>query len=152
MNARMASGVAEPYEIRRRASLVVAAVVIPLSLAIVYGWYALSHSNVIAWLMAGLLSAIGAVALTGLSNLRSPVFVADEHGVRLREGKRWVGLLWEEMDDIHLIARSGLRDPHLLVFGAGGTRVHSVAVGFVTDADPDEVREELARRWTAHPY
>ena len=60
--------------------------------------------------------ALVAVAhLAALVDARTPLLVADEHGVRLRLGRSWTGLTWASLQRVELTERSGLRDGRIVL-------------------------------------
>lgn len=70
------------------------------------------------WLTLGILAVVTVAHLASLADGRAPLLVADEHGVRLRQGAQWRGIAWEEIDCLeHLPRRGLLHDGHLLVDG-----------------------------------
>lgn len=70
------------------------------------------------WLTFGVLAVVTVAHLASLVDGRAPLLVADEHGVRLRQGAQWRGIAWDDIDCLeHLPRRGLLRDGHLLVDG-----------------------------------
>lgn len=142
----------EQFEVRRRAALYVAAFVVPALLATALGWAAWSQGELVWGVVAGVLAVTALTALAGLRDLRTPLFVADAHGVRMRSGRLWVGLLWSEMAGIHVEGRSGRHDPCIKVVSPDGSRVYRSPVGFTTTVSVDEAEDQLARVLDAVAY
>lgn len=142
----------EQFEVRRRAPLYVAAFVVPALLASTLGWAAWSQGELAWGVVAGVLAVTALTALPGLRDLRTPLFVADAHGVRMRSGRLWVGLLWSEMAGIHVEGRSGRHDPCIKVVSPDGSRVYRSPVGFTTTVSVDEAEDQLARVLDAVAY
>lgn len=142
----------EQFEVRRRAALYVAAFVVPALLATALGWAAWSQGELVWGVVAGVLAVTALTALPGLRDLRTPLFVADAHGVRMRSGRLWVGLLWSEMAGIHVEGRSGRHDPCIKVVSPDGSRVYRSPVGFTTTVSVDEAEDQLARVLDAVAY
>ncbi|MBC9733477.1 helix-turn-helix domain-containing protein [Nocardioides marmotae] len=134
----------EGLVVRRNAAL--SAVVGGLASAVAIGYLARASGSG-AWLDWVLFLAMGglaAVHLLALVDSRSPLLVADGHGVRIREGRAWHGMTWDSLLSIeHLPRRGLLRDGRLDVVtaGPGGEeQVLSVPLSMstrVTSEDPD---------------
>ncbi|GAA2079583.1 hypothetical protein GCM10009821_19720 [Aeromicrobium halocynthiae] len=142
----------EQFEVRRRAALYVAAFLVPAVLAVVLGWLAWSQGEVVWAGVAGLLALTALTAMPGLRDLGTPLFVADAHGVRMRSGRLWVGLLWSEMAGIHVEGRSGRHDPCIKVVSPDGSRVYRSPVGITTTVSVAEAEDQLARVLDAVAY
>ena len=142
----------EQFEVRRRAALYVAAFLVPATLAAVLGWLAWSQQELLWGLVAGVLGVAALTALPGLRDLGTPLFVADAHGVRMRSGRLWVGLLWSEMAGIHVEGRSGRHDPCIKVVSPDGARVYRSPVGITTTVSVGEAEDQLARVLDAVAY
>ncbi|MGJ9414089.1 hypothetical protein ACHAAC_15410 [Aeromicrobium sp. CF4.19] len=144
--------VEEPFEVRRRVGLYVAAVLVPLAIAGGFGWLAWSEREPVLWAGCGFFALLFLISLPGLLDVRTPLFVADAHGIRLRVGRQWVGLLWREMAAIHVEPRVGRHDPCIKVVSPDGSRIHRAPVGFATTASVGEAEVQLARRQAAAAY
>lgn len=124
-----------------------------LVLAAGFAWLAYDSGSTAVWVVAGVLGLLALIHLWGLLDARTPLFVADGHGVRMRDGRAWIGLLWSEMGDIRIEGRDGVRhDPRVKVVPADGQAVYTAPLGIVTDTSPDEAREQLARLRPAASY
>lgn len=143
---------AEPFEIRRRVWLFVVLLIAAWGLAGAYGWLAHDRDEPWLWGVAGLLIVIGLVFARSLRQVRTPLLVADLHGVRLLGPRGWVGFLWREMGDIGVARRRGLRGPFLRVRGAEDDRELTVPLGLGTTPSAPRAEVELARRREAASY
>jgi hypothetical protein len=143
----------EPIEIRRRTGLYALLSIVCFALAVGFGWQAYDREEPLLWLPVIVLVGLGAILTRGLQDARSPLFVADDHGVRLRSDEGWVGLLWSEMASIRVEHRVGIRyDPRVKVVSSDGTRFYTSPLGLATDTSPGEAEVQLARRRPAAAY
>ncbi|WP_374999563.1 hypothetical protein [Aeromicrobium sp. CTD01-1L150] len=140
------------FEVRRRASLYVLAAVVPLLLAGGFGALAWWLEEMVLWVGCGFFALLFLLAVPGLLDVRTPLFVADSHGIRLRSGRQWVGLLWREMAGIHVEPRMGRHDPCLKVVSPDGSRIYRAPLGFATTVSVGEAEVQLARRQAAAAY
>lgn len=121
---------------RRRAAL---ALVGTGALAVAVAFAARAATDGPSW---GLLVAAGLVPLAVLHlaawvAARDPLLVADRTGLRVRSGRRWTGLRWEDTVALRLTpARAPRRDGRLVVL-AGDGPPRQVPLGLV---DPSDVR------------
>ena len=144
---------AESFEIRRRASIYVGVGVVALALGIAFGLRAYSEKEPLMWILVAVLAVIAYLHLIAAVDARTPLFVADDQGVRLRSGHEWVGFLWQEMGDIRVERREGiLYDARVKLLSGDGTRIYSAPLGFATNASPAEAEVQLARRRQAASY
>jgi hypothetical protein len=103
--------------------------------------------------LTGALALLGLLNLRGLRDARTPLFVADDHGVRMKAREGWVGLLWSEMGEIRVERRIGLRyDPRVKVVSRDGTKFYTSPLGLATNVSPGEAEVQLARRRSAAAY
>ena len=143
----------EPYEIRRRGIIYLAIGVIAAALAIAFAVRAYTDSEPLLLILVALLAVISYVHLIAALDARTPLFVADDQGVRLRDGHEWVGFLWQEMGDIRVERRDGIvHDARVKVVSGDGHRIYSAPLGFATNARPADAEEQLARRRQAAAY
>ena len=144
---------AEAFEIRRRTGLYLLLALLSLALAGGFGWLAYDRELPLLAVPAVLLVGLAVNHLRGLRDARTPLFVADDHGVRLRADKGWVGLLWSEMGEIKVEPRAGLRyDPRIKVVSTDGLRFYTSPLGIATNVSPGEAEVQLARRRSAAAY
>jgi hypothetical protein len=109
----------EPHvEVRR--NLVLSAVVggLALALAAAFAVRAFQGGDLVDWVGFTVLGVIALVYLAAVVDSRAPLLVADEQGVRLRDGSHWQGVAWSEIECLEHLPRHGLlKDGHLLVVG-----------------------------------
>jgi hypothetical protein len=101
---------------------------------------------------AGVLILLALVALPGILDARTPVFVADRYGVRLHQKDNWVGLLWREIGMIVVNPGGGGRDAHIRIIGKDARQTYTCPVGLTTSVSVAEAEVELARRRAAAAY
>jgi hypothetical protein len=143
----------EPFEIRRRTGLYLLLAGACLVVAAGYGWLAYDREKPLLWALAGLFGLLALIHLRGLRDARTPLFVADDHGVRMRAREGWVGLLWSEMGEIRVERRIGVRfDPRVKVVSRDGTKFYTSPLGLATNVSPGEAEVQLARRRSAAAY
>lgn len=143
----------KPFEIRRRTGLYAVLGLVCLALAAGFAGLAYDRAEPLLLIPGGVLVLIGSVHLWGVRDARTPLFVADDHGVRMRSSEGWVGLLWSEMGEIRVERRIGIRhDPRVKVVSNDGRRVYTSALGLSTNVSPGEAEVQLARRRSAAAY
>jgi cytoskeleton protein RodZ len=119
-------------EVRRRVPLAVALGLAGSGVAIAYLVRATTTGSALDWAICAVMAAVGGVQLLALLDARSPLLVADEHGLRVRRGRTWHGLPWSDVERIeHLKPRGPFRDGRLDVFGADSIE-WSVRLGLAT--------------------
>ncbi|HLK95780.1 MAG TPA: hypothetical protein VK365_08590, partial [Nocardioidaceae bacterium] len=121
-----------------------------LVVAVAYLWRAVSGGSPLGYLLAAAMLPICVVHLAAWWDARVPVLVADPTGLRLREGRSWTGLRWEDAPMLRLTSRRlPHRDGRLVVeHGDGGTRTLPLALVDPADlqALPDELRQLAGSR------
>lgn len=143
----------EAFEIHRRTWLFALLGAACLALAGGFGWLAHDRSDVVLWAPAAVLLLLGLNLARAVKDVRTPVLVADDHGVRMIAERGWVGLLWSEMGEIRVERREGLRfDPRIKVVSLDGRRVYTSPLGISTNVSPGEAEVQLARRRVAAAY
>ena len=144
----------QPFEVRRRGTLYAAVGVSAAALAILFGMRAVDHRE--QWWLWGVVAALVIVAyfhLIAALDARTPWFVADNHGVRLREGNDWAGITWADMGEIRVEHREGWRhDPRIKVVSSDGSYVFTAPLGIATTASPAEAEVQLASRRHSASY
>jgi hypothetical protein len=144
---------AQPFVIFKRTSLYVGLTVAALLIAA--GFCLMAFLRDSWWLVipAVVLAALGFITLPGVGDARTPLFVADDHGVRMRHSDGWIGLLWSELGEIRVEPRVGLRhDARVKVISLDGLRIYDAPVGFATNVTAAEAEVQLARRRAAAAY
>ena len=135
-----------PFVILRRTGLYVLLTAACLLLALGFAWFAYDRSEPLLWAPVVVLGGLGLLTLPGAGDSRTPLFVADDHGVRMRHREGWIGLLWNEMAEIVVEPRAGRHDPRVKVVSLDGLYVYSAPVGFATNVSADEAEAALASR------
>jgi hypothetical protein len=142
-----------PFVILRRTGLYIVLTVTTLLIAAGFG--ALAFVRADWWLLIPtvVFVVLGLITLPGVGDARTPLFVADDHGVRMRHENSWIGLLWSELGEIRVEPRVGLRhDARVKVISHDGLRIYDAPVGFATNVSPAEAEVQLARRRAAAAY
>jgi hypothetical protein len=143
----------EAFEIRRRTGLYLAMALVCLGLAGGFGWLAADRREPLFVVPVVVLVVVAATYARGLRDARTPLFVADDHGVRLRGDKGWVGMLWSELGEIKVERREGVRhDPRIKVVSSDGRRFYTSPVGLATNVSAGEAEVQLARRRETAAY
>lgn len=135
-----------PFVILRRTGLYVALTVVAFLLALGFAWFAYDRSEPLLWVPVAVLSGLGLLTLPGVRDSRTPLFVADDHGVRMRHRESWIGLLWNEMAEIVVEPRTGRHDPRVKVVSLDGLHIYSAPVGLSTNVSAAEAEAALASR------
>lgn len=74
------------------------------------------HDGAVDLVLGLVLLAIAGYQLWTVWDARTPLLVADDHGVRVRLGAVWQGIPWHELDEVeHLPRRSWWRDGRLVL-------------------------------------
>ncbi len=94
---------------------------------------AAGNASAVDWLIFVGLGALTLLHLHSLRDSRTPLFVADEQGVRVRSGRTWRGMPWSELDEVeHLPRRRPWRDGRLILFPGDGSKHIATPLGLVT--------------------
>jgi len=96
-----------PFEVRGRPGIHIVVSVVAGVTALAYLWRAVDGGSVILWAMVALLVGIAMLHLLGRREAAMPRLVADEHGVRVRRRKQWIGLPWTDIDRVEVAAMHG---------------------------------------------
>ena len=148
-----AASAAVPFVIMRRTGLYVVLTVASLLIAAGFGALAVVREDWWLAIPALFFAALGLITLPGVGDARTPLFVADDHGVRMRHDNGWIGLLWSELGELRVEPRVGLRhDARVKVISHDGLRIYDSPVGFATNVSPAEAEVQLARRRSAAAY
>ncbi|HJQ07357.1 MAG TPA: helix-turn-helix domain-containing protein [Nocardioides sp.] len=108
---------ATSVEVRRNVALAAAVGTLAglLTLAFAVRTFA-GHGGALDWLALGVMVLVTIAYAGTLVDSRAPLMVVDDRGVRLRQGARWKGIAWPEIECLEHLPRTGLfRDGHLLV-------------------------------------
>lgn len=137
---------ARPEQVEVRRNVVLSGVVgaIAALLTVAFALRAFGDGGALDWALLAVLAAITGVHLASVADGRAPLLVADDHGVRLREGAEWEGIAWEDIECLEHLPRRTFHDGHLLVVGHSGrqlivpltlaTRVVGIDAETVSDA------------------
>lgn len=107
-----------PVEVRRNVGLAAGVGGFAALMTVAFAARAFTGGTALDWLAFGVLALVTGIHLASLSDSRAPLLVADDHGVRVRQGAQWRGVAWQEIDCLEHLPRHGLfRDGHLLVDG-----------------------------------
>ncbi len=136
---------AEPVLLHRRRGALLLVGVTAAAVAAAYLWRAVTAGGgTVAYLVVAALLPVALLHLAAWWDARIPLLMADETGLRLRQGRRWVGLRWLEVHTVRLApARFPRRDASLQVTGATGAD-RSLLLAMVDQTDvrglPDALR------------
>ena len=112
------TGAGPHVEVRRNVGLSAGVAGFAALLTVAFAARAFTGGTGLDWLAFGVLALVTIAHVAALVDGRAPLLVADEHGVRLRQGAQWRGIAWPDIDCLeHLPRRGLLRDGHLLVDG-----------------------------------
>jgi hypothetical protein len=143
----------DAFEVRRRSLLFTVLVVAALAVAAGFGWVAVQESNWVLAVPAAVLLVVAGVLVRAVGDYRTPLFVADDHGIRLRAERGWVGLLWSELGELKVERRTGLfHDARIKVVSADGMRVYFSPLGPATNVSVATAEDQLAARRPAGAY
>ncbi|HUP99010.1 MAG TPA: hypothetical protein VM093_00975 [Aeromicrobium sp.] len=140
------------FQVFRRTGLYLAAMIVATIAAAAVAVAALVRGVAPLWVVVVLLLLLGLLALRGVRDGQTPIFVADEYGVRLHERDTWIGLLWREIDEVVVEPTSGFRDARIKLTSKDARRTYATPVGFTTSVTVAEAEVELARRRAAASY
>ncbi|MFS3130494.1 RodZ domain-containing protein [Nocardioides sp. Bht2] len=106
----------EAVEVRRNGGLSAFVGAIASAVAIAWLGRATETGAIADWALFAASAAMGAYWLANFFDARTPLLVADGQGVRLRLGRAWTGLPWQELAEIEHSPRGGLlRDGRLIL-------------------------------------
>ncbi len=105
-----------PIEIRRNGALSGGIGAVAAVVALAYLTRAVGGGSFFDWVLALVMGAVAGAYLQAFADSRTPLLVADDHGIRIRKGRRWHGFLWEAVEEVVHLPRHGfLRDGRLTV-------------------------------------
>ena len=144
------SGIDLGFQIFRRAGLYLGTAILAVIAAAALAVTALVRDISWLWGPAAVLVLLALLALPGIIDARTPVFVADRYGIRLHQRDNWIGMLWREIAEIVVDPGGGGRDAHIRIVGKDARQTSRV--GFTTSVSVAEAEVELARRRAAAAY
>ncbi|HEU5038975.1 MAG TPA: helix-turn-helix domain-containing protein [Nocardioides sp.] len=97
-----------PVEVRTDARVAGAVGAVAAVVAIAYLTRVIHGGSWLDWALVLVTGAIAVAHLQSLLDARVPLMVVDEHGVRIRKGRTWRGLPWDEIDRVEHHPRQGL--------------------------------------------
>src|SRR5262247_1737495 len=98
---------APSFEVRGRPGIHIVVSAVAGVTALAYLWRAVDGGSVILWAMVALLVGIAVLHLLGRREASLPRLVADEHGVRVRRRRQWIGLPWDDIDRVDVASMHG---------------------------------------------
>ncbi|WP_109508741.1 helix-turn-helix domain-containing protein [Nocardioides speluncae] len=114
----------QAVEVRRNSGLAAAVGACASAVAIGYLARAAQTGHLLDWLLVLVMGAIGGLHLRAFVDARTPLLVADPHGVRIRLGRTWRGLPWGALAAVEHNPRRGLlRDGRLTLVPHNPQRV-----------------------------
>jgi cytoskeleton protein RodZ len=102
-------------EVRRRASLAALVGIVAAGVATAYLTRAIDTGGAASWAVFGLMAVVAVAFLSALVDARTPLLVADDHGIRIRLGRSWAGLTWGSLLRVEVVPQHGLRDGRLVL-------------------------------------
>lgn len=120
-------------EVRRNPRVAAVAAGLSGLVASAYFVRAAGGGSVVDWLVCAVLAGLTAAHLYSWRDARTPLFVADALGVRVRSGWTWRGMPWSDLEEVeHLPRRGLLRDGRLILFPRDGSEHVATPLGLVT--------------------
>jgi cytoskeleton protein RodZ len=95
-----------------------AALVATTAAVMTVAWFsrALQSESAVDWVWCVAMAAVALLQLLVIRDGRAPLMVADDHGVRVRHGRTWSGLRWQDIADVEVTSpTSWLRDGRIVV-------------------------------------
>lgn len=106
----------DAVEVRRHAGVAAVVGLTASAVAIAYFGRATASGSALDWAFVVGMGLLGAYWLYGLVDARTPLLVADDHGIRIRLGRTWRGLPWTAVHHVEHTPRRGLlHDGRLVV-------------------------------------
>ncbi len=112
----------EAVEVHRNGGLAAAVGAVAAVVAIAWLARAVQSGSFGNWATFAVTATIAGVWLRAFVDARTPLLVADRHGVRLRLGQAWHGLPWHDLERVEHHPRGGIvRDGRLVLVPFDGT-------------------------------
>lgn len=133
-------------EVRRNPRVAAVAAGLSGLVASAYFVRAAGGGNVVDWIVFVVLAGLTVAHLYTWRDARTPLFVADELGVRVRSGWTWRGLPWSDLDEVEILPREGrLRDGRIVLFPRDGSEYVTTPLGLITSVvGADDLTAALA--------
>jgi cytoskeleton protein RodZ len=132
-----------PFEVRGRPGIHILISSIAGVTALAYLWRAIDGGSPILWLMVAVLVAVAVMHLLGRREAALPRLVADEHGVRVRQRSRWIGLPWADIDRVEVAAMHGPLGATVVRLIPSGEEPVEIRCGAATRLSPDDIVQAL---------
>ncbi|MDX6318069.1 MAG: hypothetical protein QOD35_1469 [Nocardioidaceae bacterium] len=104
--------------VRRRSSLLVVLLAASTGLAAGYVWRFSASSRPLDLVVGLVLAVIALCHAYAWVDSRTPLFVADSTGVRIRLGRDWTGIPWHRVESVEVEARGRVKDGRVAVLAA----------------------------------
>ncbi len=104
--------------VRRRTSLLVVLLAASTGLAAGYVWRFSASSRLLDLVVGLVLAVIALCHAYAWVDSRTPLFVADSTGVRIRLGRDWTGIPWDRVESVEVEARGRVKDGRVAVLTA----------------------------------
>ncbi len=105
-----------PLEVRRNGTLSGGVGVLAAAVAIAWLGRATAGNALVDWTVVAVMAVVAACYLRAALDARTPLLIADAHGVRVRLGRAWRGLPWGAVAEVEHQPRRGLlRDGRLAI-------------------------------------
>lgn len=141
-----------PFQVFRQTSLYVTIAVVAIVAAVALGAAAVLRDVPLLWLPVTGLVVLAGLAAPGFADGQTPVFVADQFGVRMHIREMWVGLLWSEIGELLVEPGSNVRDGRIRIITKDAKHSYLTPIGFTTSVTARETEMELARLRSAASY
>ena len=136
----------DPVEVRRNGGLAALVGGLGSALGIAYLARATASGSWLDWLLVLVMGGLGVAHLFAFVDARTPLLVADTHGVRIRLGRTWRGMPWGALARVeHLPRRGVLRDGRLVLVARNTERV-------LEELDSSGRRQRMAERLYGAPF
>ncbi len=103
-------------EVRRNGVLAAALGSVAAVVSVAYLVRAIGSGSALDWLVFVVIGVVAIAHGAAVVDSRAPLLVADRTGIRLRLGRTWQGLPWEQIEEIEHAPRRALRDGRLVAF------------------------------------
>ncbi len=105
----------ESVVVRRRLVLLATITIASAGLAAAYLWLFWATQSTLDLVVAMVLGLLAAFNARACLDARTPLFVADTTGIRIRLGPTWTGVRWESVESLVVQERGRVRDGRVVV-------------------------------------